>query len=357
MKETLSMNKITTSLAAGLLSVALIGCGATTSSSGSGGSSGACASGTGGSGSCSTSLVATECNDYRFSSTLSLSPVSIKPKAELTFEWGDMTHDFIKHHLDPKADLDQILMFLWKLNQSDLQRKLNNDELSGTDLVAGVPLTYMTDHSTTHASLFDFKIGSGEPITQEVAIQRLDPVMYPPDRYTYTLMAATGMNLGSGVRMIQAFKLDASSSNTSVKLDDNSTGLEYQADLHSLQPTTMPAGQAGVKIEWGGLKKDALEIEGMEFDPTSITEVMLGHYTETPTELEGAKFLDLDMIAKELYKGKVESGTSVDFSTLKTDSGTSFSGIDSSGTWLVALRCGNCRNPAPRYLTILKPCS
>ena len=27
-----------------------------------------------------------------------------------------------------------------------------------------------------------------------------------------------------------------------------------------------------------------------------------------------------------------------------------------NGTWLLGLTCGNCRNPAPWYMTILKPC-
>ena len=201
-----------------------------------------------------------------------------------------------------------------ELNQADLQTKLNDDDLRGTDLVGGVPLTFTTDHSTTQANLFDFKIGSGQPVTQDDVLARLDPAMYPPDKFTYTLMASTGMELGMGVRMIQAFKLDPSSDNTSVKLDDNSTGLQYSADLQSLQQPLVPSGQGSLKIDWGGISKNAL---GITFDPTSITEAMVGHYTETPKELEGSKFLDLDMIATDLYKSEITSGTSVDLSTLK----------------------------------------
>jgi hypothetical protein len=37
------------------------------------------------------------------------------------------------------------------------------------------------------------------------------------------------------------------------------------------------------------------------------------------------------------------------------DKGNSFPGVDSNGTWLVALLCTNCRNPAPYYLTVLEP--
>jgi hypothetical protein len=47
----------------------------------------------------------------------------------------------------------------------------------------------------------------------------------------------------------------------------------------------------------------------------------------------------------------------VDFSSLKDKSGNKFSGIDGNGTWLLALQCGGCRNPAPLYLTIFKPCN
>ena len=82
---------------------------------------------------------------------------------------------------------------------------------------------------------------------------------------------------------------------------------------------------------------------------------MVGHYNESPTDLEGSKFLDLDRVAKDLYRGNVDSGYVVDFSKLKNSSGDYFKGIDNSGTWLVALICGNCRNPAPLYLSVLKP--
>ena len=52
------------------------------------------------------------------------------------------------------------------------------------------------------------------------------------------------------------------------------------------------------------------------------------------------------------------SSTMLDFTTLKDkDTGAAFPGVDDTGTWLVGLICGNCRNPAPWYMTILKPCT
>lgn len=342
------MKKMTTSLAAGLVAALVTGCGSSGGDApggGSGGSSGSCNS---------VSFNATEANDYRFASTLSLVPTPVKPKTDLMLEWGSVTHDFTQHSLNAKSDLNQILMMLWRLNLTDLQIKLNNDDLRGTDLVGGVPLTYTTDGANTKANLLGFKVGGGQPVEEAVILSRLDPDMYPPANYTYTVMASKGVELGQGVKMIQAFKLDPASSNTAVKVDDNSTGLTYTADLHSLQPVMITAGQAVIKLEWGTtIKKNAL---GIEFDPTSITEAILGHYTQSPTELQ-TKFLDLELIATDLYRTQIASGTSVDFSTMKTTDGKAFTGISSAGTWIVALRCGSCRNPAPWYLTVLKPCS
>ena len=273
-------------------------------------------------------LTATQDHDYKFMSTLSLAPIAVKPKTVLHFDWGSVTKDFIKHPLDAKKDLNTILMMLWKLNLTDLQTKLNNDELAGRDLVGGAPLTLPTDGSMTEADLSAFKIGGGMAIDNDTILSRLDPTMYPPDKFTYTLMAQTGGELGRGVRMIQAFKLDESSRNTTVKLDNNSTGLEYTADLHSLQQTEVPMGDPCIKLDWKDLPKNAL---GVDFDNTSITEVMVGHYTQTPSELED-KFLDLDLIATNLYRGNIDSGTVMDFAKLQTSSGTSFSGLDGSGT-------------------------
>jgi hypothetical protein len=133
---------------------------------------------------------------------------------------------------------------------------------------------------------------------------------------------------------------------------NDSTHLTYMANLHSLQPTLIPAGKAAVTVDWGMMTTNAL---GNPFIMNSITNALVAHYTQTPTELE-SQFLNLQLIATQLYQGSIPSGTVVDFSMLKDSTGKSFTGIDSTGTWIVALQCGGCRNPAPWYLSVLKPC-
>jgi hypothetical protein len=300
-----------------------------------------------------TSLVAAEANNYAFSSTLTFPPIAVAPNSEISFDWGGVTKDFIGHAVDPKKDLNQVSVLMWSLPLTDLQTQLNSDTIKQSSLTT-VPLVVTTDGSSTSANLFSFKTSAGTEITSTDVLPYFNATDYAPDTHTYLFTGATGTTVGSGIRMMQSFQLDPNSTNTKVTMTSDSTKLTYTANLHSLTATTIPTGQSAITLDWSSLKNNAL---GNTFKPTSITAAMIAHYTETPTELE-AKFLDIQLISTAMYKATIETGTSVDFSSLKDADGNAFPGIDtSSGTWIVAIQCGSCRNPAPLYMSILKPCS
>jgi len=340
------MTKATTLLLLPFVVLAAPACGG----GGGGGSGGSGGGGAAGNSCNGNNLVANEANDYSFTSTLTFPPIKVAPKSDLTLDWSAVNKDFLGHSLDTKKDLTTILVMMWKLTLDDLQTKLNADALKQKDLVT-LPLQYSTDGSGTSAKMLTFT-NSGAP-TEATILSYLDPSEYSPASYTYTLMAATGSELGKGTRMIQSFQVDPNSTNTKVALTTDSTKLTYSANLHSLTPTGVPAGQKSLTLEYGNLSKNAL---GNEWVASSITKVLIGHYEETPTELE-SKFLDLELIATKLYLGNITDGTKAILSNLKTESGESFPGIDDTGTWLVALQCGDCKNPAPWYLSILKTCT
>jgi hypothetical protein len=278
--------------------------------------------------------------------------VKIKPMSDLTFDWSAVTKDFMGHPVDPKQDLNLITVLFWKMPIDELQTKLNDDALAMRD-TATPPLAHTTDGSTTSTTLFSMKLLTGQEVDPEQIKSYFDADFYTPNtNFTYTVMAGTGTQAGQGVRMIKSFQLDPASTNTEVKLDSDSTKLDWSANLHSLTPTGLPAGKGDLTIDWTSMTKNAL---GKDFIPSNITRAIIGHYNETVAELEG-KFLDIETIATDLYIGDIASGTTVDLSTLKTSGGKQFSGIDGTGTWLVALQCGGCRNPAPWYLSVLKPC-
>ena len=153
--------------------------------------------------------------------------------------------------------------------------------------------------------------------------------------------------------MLQSFNLDAGSSVTNIALTDTSTKLSYTANLHSLTITGVPGGTAALMLDWSQMKTNAM---GRTFTEGYVTSAIVGHYSQTPSQLE-SDFLDLDRIALATYRADIASGSVLDFTKLKDQNGGAFPGIDDSGTWMVGLICGNCRNPAPWYMTILKTCS
>ena len=297
-------------------------------------------------------IVASEANDYAFSSTITLPPVTVTSMSNLAFDWGQVTKDFLGHTVDPVADLNTIVVMLWNMSLGEFEKELNADSLQTKYLVASPPPSLMPSTGMTSAMLYDFTI-NGNSITPAMFNMDFDPVAFPPASTTYLLAAQTGTNLGTGIRMLQAFQLDDASTNTAVTLTNTSAQLKYTADLHSLHPTGVPAGTAAISLDWGPLDGQTNAL-GATFIATNITSAIVGHYTQTPAELE-TQFLYLQLTATELYTATIPPGTVLDFTTLADSSGKPFPGVDGTGTWLVGLTCGNCKNPAPWYLTILVP--
>jgi hypothetical protein len=321
-------------------------------------------------GSCSSTIVADPVNNYSFSSTLSFPPVSVQPNAELTFDWSAVTTDLLGHSLDPIADIDTVNLMLWELTQEDLQQKLNADELRQTDLA--VIATYYTNQAATSANIFEFT-SVGMELTRcniwpFLQLPNPDPNAHPecegwaensmgggfdPATNTYTVMIATGDTLGAGTRMIQAFKLDPNSTNTEIVLRPDSTHLEYSVNMQRLKKTRASAGTSELLVDWTDMTTNAL---GNTFVPSDITQALVAHYMQPVSELE-ANFLDLDRMPAERWRGTIDAGTTANLASFTDENGEPFPGIDGTGTWVLALICGDCRNPAPWYLTILEPCS
>jgi hypothetical protein len=338
-----------------LSALVLSACGGTDDPAASGGTggTGTGGSGTGGSGGggtmCNDAIVANDAQNYEFSSTITLPPVTVMPDAELTFEWGGVTKDLLNHDMDPMTDVDNVELGLWELTQTELETKLNADQLKQTDLA--VIANIETNQAMTSATLFQFT-SVGMVLTPDMILPYMSASNYPPEENTYTVMIATGTVLGQGTRLLQAFKLDPASTNTTVTMQNSSVNLVWDATLTTITSPLVTPANPNITIDWSGMTVNSM---GFEFRPTDITEVLVGKYTETPAELE-AQFLDLELIHEDMFRAEVPSGTSFNLSNLRNESGTAFAGIDATSTWALALICGECANPAPWYLTILKPC-
>ena len=161
------------------------------------------------------------------------------------------------------------------------------------------------------------------------------------------------------LRILAAFAATAlwCAPRTTVTIKNDSTRLTCQVSLRNLTITGVTAGTPALTLDWSQMVSSmANNALGATFKENYITSAIVGHFSETPEELE-KKFLSLDTIATKYYRADIATGSSLDFTTLKDSSGASFPGVSADGTWMVGLICGNCRNPAPWYMTILKPCT
>jgi len=296
-------------------------------------------------------VVANEKNDYAFSSQITLQPVTVASMSNLAFDWSGLTRDFEGHAVTPATDLGLAIVMFWDLPLAQFETDLNADALYTADLIFSPPLSLQLTGATS-AHLYDFTVNT-TPVTPEMINPYFDAAMYTPANSSFLVGVQAGTELGRQIKMLQAFNLDASSSVTNVAITNDSTKLTYTANLHSLTITGVPAGTPALTLDWSQMTTNAL---GRPFMSGYVTDAVVGHYTQTPAELE-TQFLDLDRIATATYRAQIPPGSTLDFTTLKDEHGVSFPGIDGSGTWLVGLTCGNCRNPAPWYMTILKPCS
>lgn len=294
---------------------------------------------------------------YSFTSSVTVEMATLRDATDLTFDWSALTRDFFGKPIDPAADIDMVLISLWELTPEALKESVARDQLERS-ASEGAIMTY-PDGTFTSQNLLNFGV-LGNPLPDENEIwSRFDTnnpgFEYPQDQYTFLLSASSGTAPGRGSRMLGLFNLDPSSDVTELALTNDSTHLDYTVELEHSTPAKVPAGQPSLTIEWREMTVNAL---GNPYLANQITEATVAHFDTTSlAELE-SQFLDLAGIADGWWTGEVQSGTSIDLGTLTDENGSTFPGIDATGTWVVALFCtvGDCNNPAPWSITVLSPC-
>jgi hypothetical protein len=299
----------------------------------------------------SSRVVATPADNYSFASSLSMPAIKAKAHTDLTFDWSDMKADLRGNVINPGSEIRSVWVILFNVSPEGLQNRLNSDSLASSDMVTS--FVYRPDGKTLSATLSQFTV-NGTAVPPATLLSSFDETLFPPDNYTYAVFVSKDSTLswsGSSTLMIQAFQINSQWTNTVVWVSSSSSALSFVADLQSLRPLHVVAAEAG-SIDWSTLEMTGL---GTPFHPSRISSVVVGHYPQTRAELEAA-FPRLEDMAADLYRGPSGSGTTADLAALTNARGVPFAGIDSTGTWLLALRCDDCMNPAPPYLTILEPC-
>ena len=94
---------------------------------------------------------------------------------------------------------------------------------------------------------------------------------------------------------------------------------------------------------------------GQEFDPSLVDQLMLARHENRSIEELEEHLIDIELVADEIWNATLTGQTSVRLDEAVGDSGV-FAGLDETSTYLMALRCSRCANPAPLYLVPLTRC-
>ncbi len=276
-------------------------------------------------------------NNYSWSGGLVIPSFQTAEHVDVHMDFSALTVDMLCHDMDPVADVDNLgLTRFPRLTQDEVAAGLTNNSLLQADTNG-----YLSCEpgEETSCELSEFNFGG----TFYDAIPTYDEA-----GGVYLLVAATGSTPGQGGLYLAFLEPLASSSETNVAFTEDCGVVDYDVNMDGLTKLELPA-DGPWPIDWSNV---SISGNGQPVVPGKLDEVLVGHYTQTPAEIQ-AQFTDLEPLASELYKLELTGGTDADLSGLADADGNSFPGFTTDGTWVLGLRCTSCTNPAPIFLTVI----
>jgi hypothetical protein len=270
-------------------------------------------------------------NNYDYTPTLTATSVSVPAFEDVRVSWANLSVDLLGHDMDP-ALLDRASLLVGRdLTAEEMLEALALDRLDMSDL----RIMLLCTPTDAACLLSDFGLAGST----------LDPAKYfEPDSGAWLI--APGQSTEAGVASLVFLVPDPDAPPTDqVDMSDAPATLEVDADLSTLEPLYV-AAESAPRVDWSSITMDALgnTVDGSRFD-----RLLLGRYELSIDELE-TRFLDLETIATQTWEQDVTGLTELDLSSLEDAPP-----FDTDATWLLALQCSTCMNPAPRFLTVIYP--
>jgi hypothetical protein len=264
-------------------------------------------------------------NNYTFESSLTLSTIVAQPGVDLTFDWCGLTQDFLGVPIEP-THVTRIEITAWEMSAQELQDTLVATQISQQALGGQADLD-VEGVCTANVASMRF-LGT-----------LIDPAEYLLDNdntYLVTLYE------GQVARMTGLFDLDPESSNTLVTLDNDSALVTIEVDLSVEETILDPAA-----VDWSYLTTDG---GGYPIALNKLSELWVMHFDEDLATIE-ADFTLLEVMAESITTWSSEALLELELSDPEDAASSLF---DDTGTWLLAMRCGSCTNPAPPFLTVVE---
>ncbi len=294
---------------------------------------------------CSSTVVLEDANNYGYTGDIDAPSHEIANLEDIEVCWDQVTDDIQCHEVDPSTDLGLVTLARFSdLDEQEIEGQLSTDTLDQNAL--GGFLLYEIEAGESCSMLSEF--------TMDGTVVPLFDHVYEGGG-TYLLLTSRGTTPGQNIVSMDFIVPTTGSDVTSLSLGPACETLDFQAELVSAEPVEMKAGGSSWVVDYGGLTTNGL---GNAIVLANIDRLLLGYYAGMSVADVEADFLDLELVADRLY----QMDSSMLFNTIEADlaqaSGPDgdFTGFDETdGTWILALMCTTCSNPAPLFATVIVP--
>lgn len=292
----------------------------------------------------------TDDNQYLYDATLNAEVIEVIPGRDAEIDWTAVSRD-LQGHAVATADISEaMLVGFVGLSPDEIADQIAADTLR-QDSVA----VWLTADSTEgHVRLSDFGM-MGNQLQIEEYVQPGITWLVAVRAPGATKIASMAFVVATDTAMLASdhapnlFESAESDGRVAeVVLDNQSSSLAVDVDFESSDVLVVESGHSGLVLDWSAVSADGL---GNPLAFPTVTDLFLGHFSQSRSELQSEVF-DLTTTADEFWTMRLGGSSWANVSSL--DGETPFNGVSSEGTWLLALSCSNCMNPAPRLVAFLQ---
>jgi len=280
-------------------------------------------------------VVITDPTNYRYEPTLEIDTVPLRSGSDPLLSWGSVGMDNVGRPVAPIDDVDTVFITVFDgMDPDELTEALAYDVVPQTELDLFVHYDTL---GTTQARLSDFTM-----MTTDIDVEQY----FVEDSGTWLAVLVSETALGAYRKLLYLSPEDDAPDDLAY-FDDDCSSYEVDVDLASLQLLEAPADTV-VELHWDELGTDGL---GQDLALHKLDELVVGHYEDLePADLEQDFFVAEENMDRR-WSMDVSGQVRVDLADLEGPD--AFDGFSADGTWVVALRCGSCSSPMPRYLGIV----
>lgn len=276
-----------------------------------------------------------DANQYSYEADISVSTAALPVAEDSVIRWDSLTRDVHGHARDPFTDIDAARLIGFRdQSPEEVLEALATDSLRQADIT----LFLSCASADASCALSDFGL-----LGNQLDVERY----FEDDGATW--LVALNSPLEAGVAAMLFLDPSPDAASHEAVLDDRSSSIDAEVDFETLAALKVEANRADLEIDWSDVTVDGL---GNALNAAGIDELVLGRYDARRGAL-GSKVFDLESAASEVWTMPIDGAPGANLGDLAGD--TAFEGISGASTWLLALRCSTCLNPAPRLVTVLEP--